>query len=109
MADAADFTHQFADEDRAKQRQYLLANNRARWSLVAFGVALLILARLTGLAQFSWWFIAGFMLAFGGVNVAMQRLGQGGEFRAWLPYGNIAVGAALISTILYAVGPTGHL
>ncbi len=109
MADAADFTRLLVDEARAKQRQYLLANNRARWGLGAFGVALLMLARLTGLAPVPLGLIAGFAVVFGGINLALRRLGQRGEFRAWLPYGNVAVGAALISTILYAVGPTGHL
>src|SRR2546430_382994 len=109
MADAADFTRLLVDEARAKQRQYLLANNRARWGLGAFGVSLLMLARLTGLAPVPLGLIAGFAVVFGGINLALRRLGQRGEFRAWLPYGNVAVGAALISTILYAVGPTGHL
>ena len=33
MPDAADLPQQLADEDRAKQRRYVLANTRARWRL----------------------------------------------------------------------------
>ena len=64
MADAADFTRLLVDEARAKQRQYLLANNRARWGLGAFGVVLLMLARLTGLAPVPLGLIAGFAVAW---------------------------------------------
>src|SRR3989454_8455188 len=46
MPDAADLAQQLADEDRAKQRQYVLANTRARWSFVGVGVALLVVIRL---------------------------------------------------------------
>ena len=79
--DAADFTHQLADEDRAKQRQYVLANNRARWRFVGFGVALLALVRLTGLVPVSWPYIAGFAVAFVAVNFAMLRVAGSREFR----------------------------
>ena len=109
MADAADFTRQLADEDSAKQRQYVLANNRARWRSLGFGVALLALVRLTGLGPVSWLFIAGFTVAFVGINFAMLRVARSQALRAWYAHGHIATGAAMISAILYAVGPTGHL
>ena len=109
MPDAADLALQLADEDRAKQRQYVLANTRARWRFVGVGVALLAAVRLARIVPIPWLFILAFVAAFAGINYAMLRLAQGREFRGWYAHANIAVGAAMISAILYAVGPTGHL
>jgi methyl-accepting chemotaxis protein len=109
MPDPADLAHQLADEDRAKQRQYLLANTRARWGFVGFGIALLAIVRVTRLAPVSWLFIVSFAVAFAGVNYAMRRLARARELATWYAHANIAVGSGLISAILYAVGPTGHL
>src|SRR5437763_665946 len=102
-------THQLADEDRAKQRRYVLANTRARWRFVALGVTLLAVLRVARVAPVSWLFIIGFAGVFAGISYAMLRLGRSGEFPAWHAHADIAVGAAMISAILYAVGPTGHL
>ena len=109
MPDAADLARQLADEDRAKERQYVLANTRARWRFVGLGVALLAVVRLARLVPVSWLFIVGFSIVFAAVNVAMVRLTRDREFRSWYPHINVAVGAALISSVLYAIGPTGHL
>ena len=102
-------THQLVDEDRAKQRRYVLANTRARWRFVALGVTLLAVLRVARVAPVSWLFIIGFAGVFAGISYAMLRLGRSGEFPAWHAHADIAVGAAMISAILYAVGPTGHL
>src|SRR6266446_5419190 len=109
MPDAADLTQQLADEDRAKQRRYVLANARARWRFVALGAALLAILRVARVAPVSWLFILGFAGVFAGVSYAMVRLVRGGEFRAWHAQADIALSAAMISAILYAVGPSGHL
>ncbi len=110
MPDAADLARQLADETRAKERQYLIANTRARWGFVGFGVALLVIVRVTGLVAVSWLFIIAFSVAFAAVNYAIARVAtRQREFRGWYAHANIAVGAAMISAILYAVGPTGHL
>ena len=53
MPDPAALTHQLADEDRAKQRRYVLANTRARWRFVALGVALLAILRVARVAPVS--------------------------------------------------------
>ncbi len=109
MPDAADLSQQLADQDRAKQRQYVLSNTRARWTLVAGGVALLALVRLTRLAPIPWWFIVAFVAVFAAANYAMLRVARDTPFRAWYTHLNIAIGAALISAVLFAVGPTGHV
>src|SRR5882672_10096078 len=109
MPDAADLTQQLADEDRAKQRRYVLANTRVRWRFVALGAALLAILRLARVTPVSWLFILGFAGVFAGISYAMARLVRGGEFRAWYAQADIAVSGAMISAILYAVGPSGHL
>ena len=109
MPDAADLPQQLADEDRAKQRRYVLANTRARWRFVVLGAVLLAILRVARVAPASWPFILGFAGVFAGLSYAMLRVARGGEFRAWHAHADTAVGAAMISTILYAVGPTGHL
>src|SRR5438874_2641145 len=97
MPDAADLPQQLADEDRAKQRRYVLANTRARWRFVAL------------VAPVSWLYILGFAGLFAGISYAMLRVARGGEFRVWHVHADIAVGAAMISVILFAAGPSGHL
>ena len=109
MPDAADLTRQLADEDRAKQRRYVLANTRARWRFVALGSGLLAILRVAGVAPVSWLYILGFAGLFAGIGYAMLRLVRGDAFRTWHAHADIAVTAAMISAILYAVGPTGHL
>jgi methyl-accepting chemotaxis protein len=106
---ASALEQQLADETTAKQRQYVLENTRARWIFVGIGVALLTGVRLTGIIQVSWLFIAGFTLAFVAVNFAMLRLARDTSFRPWYAHLNIAIGSAMISSIVYALGPTGHL
>src|SRR5947208_2182629 len=109
MPDAADLTDQLADEERAKQRRYVLANTRARWRFVALGAVLLAILRVARVAPVSWPFILGFAGVFAAISYAMLRMARGGEFRGWHPLADMAVSAAMISAILYAVGPTGHL
>src|SRR3989440_11239009 len=109
MPDAADLTDQLADEDRAKQRRYVLANTRARWRFVALGAVLLAILRVAKVAPASWPFILGFAGVFAGLSYAMLRVARGGEFRAWHAHADMAVGAAMISATLYAVGPARHL
>jgi methyl-accepting chemotaxis protein len=110
MPPAADVAHQLALETQAKERQYVIANARARWGFFGFGVVLLVIVRLTRLVPVSWLFISAFSIAFAAINYAMLRAAeQHREFRGWYAYANNAVGAAMIAAILYAVGPTGHL
>ncbi len=109
MPDAVDLTRQLADEDRAKQRQYVLTNTRARWTFVGVGVALLAIVRLTGLVPVAWWFVAGFAVTFAGVNYAMFRMVRDTPFRPWYAHLNIGIGSAMIAAVMFAVGPTGHV
>src|SRR5438876_504518 len=108
MPDAADLAQQLADEDRAKQRQFLRANTSARGGVVGVGVALFVVVRLVRWGPVSWWFIVAFAAGFVAANYAMFRLARDAAFRPWYAHLDIAVGAALLSVVLAALGPTGH-
>jgi len=109
MSDAADFAQQLAAEDRTKQRQYVLSSTRGRWRVLGLGVVLLAAIRLAGLVPLAWSFILGFTVVFAAVNYAMTRVARSAEHPPWFAHATIAVGAAMISAVVYAVGPTGHL
>src|SRR5256885_14798964 len=100
---------QLAEESRAAQRQYVLANTRARWTLLGLGVALLAAVRLARLVPVSWWLIVGFAAVFAAANIAMYRITRDTPFRPGYTHVNIAIGSGVISTLLCALGPTGHV
>lgn len=93
----------------AKQRQYVLANTRARWGFVGFGIALLIAVKLAGISTISWWFILAFAASFAAANAAVRRLVERGAFEPWYPQLNLVVGCLLVSAVVFAMGPNGHV
>ncbi|MGH7547477.1 MAG: methyl-accepting chemotaxis protein [Gemmatimonadales bacterium] len=98
-----------ADETRAQLRRYVLSTSQARWTLVVAGAALLVGARLAGVIQTALIVVLGFIAALTAVNYLMLRLARDTPFRSWYVHLNIGIGSAMISCILYALGPTGHL
>src|SRR5437588_303446 len=109
MAYAADLDHQLAAEDRTKERQYVLSGTRGRWRVLGLGVVLLAAIRLAGVVPVAWSFILGFTVLFAAVNYATTRVARSGALPPWYTLATMAVSAAMISAIVYAVGPTGHL
>src|SRR5213080_3415779 len=109
MAYAADLDHQLAAEDRTKERQYVLSGTPGRWRVLGLGVVLLAAIRLAGVVPVAWSFILGFTVLFAAVNYAMTRVARSGALPPWYTLATMAVSAAMISAIVYAVGPTGHL
>ena len=101
--------HQLLEERLAKQRQYVLANTRARWGFVGFGIVLLVAVKLAGITTISWWFILVFAASFAAANTGMRRLVEGGAFEPWYAQLNIVIGSLLISAVLFAMGPNGHV
>src|SRR5207249_8907251 len=83
---------QLFQERLAKQRHYVLANTRARWGFVGFGIVPLAAVEIAGLATISWWFILVFAASFAGANAGVRRLVQGAEFKPWYPQLNLFVG-----------------
>jgi len=100
---------QLLEERVAKQRQYVLANTRARWGFVGFGIALLVAVRLAGITPVSPWFILAFAASFAAANAGVRRLVQRRAFQPWYAQLNLVVGCLLISVVLYAMGPNGHV
>jgi methyl-accepting chemotaxis protein len=100
---------QLVQEQHAKQRQYVLANTRARWGFVGFGIALLIGVKVAGIVPLSIWFIPAFAAAFAAANYGVRRLALRTTFQPWYAQLNLVVGCLTISAALYAIGPTGHV
>ena len=109
MSGAATLEEPVADETGVRERRYVLAMIRARWGLLAFGVALLAVVRLVGLVSLPWLFIAGFGVGCAGLNYATYRIARRTPFRPPHVSLNTAVGAGVVSALLFALGPTGHL
>jgi len=109
MSDAADLAQQLAAEDRTKERHYVLSGTRGRWRVLGLGVVLLTAIKLAGLVTLTGSFIVGFGVVFAVLNYAMNRVARSGALPPWYTHASLAVSAAMISAIVYAVGPTGHL
>jgi len=97
------------EERLAKQRQYVLTNTRARWGFVGFGIVLLAAVKLAGLTPISPWFIALFAASIVAANYAVRRLVQRSAFQPWHAHLNLGVGCLMISAVLFAMGPNGHV
>ena len=100
---------QLLEERLAKQRQYVLARTRARWVFVGLGIVLLVAVKLAGIAPIPPWFILAFAASFAGANAALRRLVQRPEFQTWYAQLNLVVGCLMITAVLYAIGPNGHV
>jgi len=103
-----DVAAQLADERAAKRRQYVLGSTRARWGLIAVGMGLLAAVRLAGIVPISWRFIVLALSLFAAANYGMARLARD-AYRPWYPALNLALGAAVLSAIVFGLGPTGHV
>ena len=100
---------QLLDERLAKQRQYVLANTRARWGFVGFGILLLGIVKVAGIGAISPWFMLAFAAIFAGANAGVRRLVQRAPFQPWYAQLNLVVGCLLISAVLFAMGASGHV
>ncbi|HVH10046.1 MAG TPA: methyl-accepting chemotaxis protein [Gemmatimonadales bacterium] len=109
MSAAADLVQQLAAEARATERQYVLGSTQGRWRVVGTLALLLAVARLAGFVRVGWGFVVGFALVFATANTWMARLARGRELPPWYTHASIAISAAMISAVLYAVGPTGQV
>ena len=98
-----------ADEQIAKHRQFVLAGARQRYVLVAVGMGLLAAVKLAGLVPIGWLFIVVAFGLFVAATWALARLVRRTAYRTWYAALHLALGTIIISTILYGVGPTGHV
>jgi len=98
-----------AEEWRTKRRGYVLATTQARWRWVGGSIALLCVARMLRLITISWWFIPAFAVCFAGINYAMRRLARDQPFESWHTTLDVGIGSAMLSAVIFALGPAGHL
>ena len=106
---ALSLENQLVQEQYAKQRQYVLANTRARWGFVGFGIVLIVAVKIARIVPISIWFIPAFAVAFAAANYGVRRLALRTAFQPWYAQLNLVVGCLTISAALYAIGPTGHV
>jgi methyl-accepting chemotaxis protein len=104
-----DLSEQFTAEHRTKQRQFVLAGIQARWRLILVGVLLLAVVRLFNVVAVSWVFLIAFAVASVAANYAMTRLVRGTAFRPGYVVLTLALGAAMISAVVYGLDRTGYL
>ena len=78
MTAPAPLDAQLAAEQVAKRREYVLANTRARWGIVAFAIVLLAGVRLAHIVPLSWLFLLGFAGGAAALNYAMQNVASVG-------------------------------
>jgi methyl-accepting chemotaxis protein len=106
---AGELSDQFSAEYRSKQRQFVLDGIDARWRLIAFGAVLLGATRLLHVVDVSWTFLIVFSIVSVAANLAMSELVRRTGFqRQYVPL-SLALGAAMISAVIYALDRTGYL
>src|SRR5437764_10718622 len=65
--------------------------------------------KLAGVSTISPWFILAFAAIFAGANAGVRRLVQRTPFQPLFAQLNLAVGCLPISTVVFAMGPNGHV
>jgi len=108
MSASRELAQLLADEATARRRAYVLRSTRARWTLVALGTLLLSGVRLAGIVPIPWAFIVVAMSGFALANAAMAYRART-AYQRWHPAANLALGVAVISAVLYGIGPTAYL
>ncbi len=108
-ASSPELSEQFASERFAKQRQFVLEGVQSRWRLLALGVVVLVVVRLVPLVPIPWSLLGGFSV--GGVlyNLGVGHLARQPTFRSGYVTLAATLDAAIISTLVFALGGTGYL
>ena len=105
----ASLAAQLADEQTAKHRQFVRAGARSRYVLVAVGMGLLAAVKLAGLIAIGWLFILVAFALFLAATWGLAHIVGRTAYQSWYAGLHLALGTIIISTILYGVGPTGHV
>ncbi len=106
---AGELSDQFSAEYRSKQRQFVLDGIDARWRLIAFAVVLLAATRLLRVVNVSWPFLIVFAIVSIAANLGMSELVRRTGFqRQYVPL-TLALGAGMISAVIWALDRTGYL
>jgi len=92
-----------------RHREFVLADTQLRWWVLGSVIILLAGLRLAGRSAGSWWNLLLFALAAGALNYALVRVVLDRSFRPAYGHLNAGIGAAMMSAVLYTLGPDGHL
>ncbi len=106
---AGELSGQFTAEYRSKQRQFVLDGIDARWRLIALGAVLLGATRLLHVVDVSWTFLVAFAIVSVAANVGISELVRRTGFRPYYVPLTLALGAAMISAVIYALDGSGYL
>ncbi|HEY6223975.1 MAG TPA: methyl-accepting chemotaxis protein, partial [Gemmatimonadales bacterium] len=106
---AAQLSDQFTAEYRSKQRQFVLDGIDARWRLVAFAAPLLAVTRLLHLIDVSWTFLVVFTVVSVAANLVTSELVRRTAFRSQYVPLTMALGAGMISAVIYGLDRSGYL
>lgn len=107
MTGGVDVTTQLAAEQVEKRRTYVAASIQGRWLLIGLAMAALAAARLSGM-EVRWWDLPLLGATFGALNYGLAYATRASGWRAWHGPANVGVGGALVSSLLYGLGPGGH-
>jgi methyl-accepting chemotaxis protein len=100
---------QFSAEYRSQQRQFVLDGIDARWRLIAIAVVLLTATRLLHVVDVSWTFLIVFTITSVVANLAMSELVRRTAFQTHYVALTLALGAAMLSAVIYALDRSGYL
>jgi methyl-accepting chemotaxis protein len=106
---AGELSDQFSAEYRSKERQFVLDGIDSRWRLIAFAVVLLAATRLLHVVNVSWLFLIVFSIVSVAANLGMSELVRRTGFQRQYVALTLALGAGMISTVIYALDRTGYL
>jgi methyl-accepting chemotaxis protein len=98
-----------ADEQLAQRRGYIAADVRARWAWIGAGGVLLAVARVARLTVAPWWLILAAVGAFAATNYGLWRGAREGRWQPWFVPLSGGIWSALISLVLYGLGPGSYL
>ncbi len=108
-AAAPELSEQFATERFAKQRQFVLEGVQARWRVIALGVVLLVVVRMVPLVPIPWSLLGAYSVGSVLYNLGVGYLARQPMFRSGYVTLATALDAAIVSTLVFALGGTGFL
>ncbi|HJQ66917.1 MAG TPA: methyl-accepting chemotaxis protein [Gemmatimonadales bacterium] len=108
-AAAPELSEQFAAERFAKQRQFVLEGVQTRWRLIALGVVVLVVIRMIPLVPIPWSLLGAYSVGSVLYNLGVGYLARQPMFRSGYVTVAAALDAAIVSTLVFALGGTGFL
>ncbi|HUL03597.1 MAG TPA: methyl-accepting chemotaxis protein [Gemmatimonadales bacterium] len=108
MTSAAPIRNGPDTQRQVRHREFVLAEARTRWWMLSAAVAALAGLHVTTRAPVSWQYIATLAVTIAVFNYILARLALDRPYRPAFAHLNAGLGAALVSGMLYALGPQGQ-